>query len=318
MAKQRRPTARAAASKSAAKRRASAKPAKRRTAPKAAKRRASAKPAKRRTAPKAAKRRTIAKSAKRRTAPKAAKRRASAKPAKRRTAPKAAKRRASAKPAKRRTAPKAAKRRASAKPAKRQAASKAAQRRPTTAKAAVRRRAPAAGKRRAQRAPVVKIRQAYAKAVALYEKGVKALQRKRFAGAATAFRQVLEQFPEERELHERARLYLNVCKREMKPVAKTPKSVKERILAATLALNSRDVDQALTLLRRSPSSDRKHDHIQYMLALAHALRDDVDTAVEHLVQAIALNPSNRLQAIQEPDFDSIRGTQPFLDAIKQP
>ena len=147
---------------------------------------------------------------------------------------------------------------------------------------------------------------------------MKALQRRHFAGAATAFRQVLVKFPEERELHERARLYLNVCERELKPVAKTPRSVNKRILAATLALNRHDVDQALTLLRSSSSSHRKHDHIQYMLALAHALRDDVETAVEHLVQAIALNPNNRLQAKHEPDFDSIRGTQPFLDAIRQP
>ena len=220
----------------------------------------------------------------------------------------AAKRRATPKTAKRRVTPKTAKRRVTPKTAKRRAAPKAAARRKT----------PTAGTRRTAGAPVVKIRKAYAKAVALYEKGLKALQRKHYPGAATAFRQVLEQFPEERELHERARLYLNVCERETKPLAKTPKSVDERILAATLALNRRDVDEVLSLLRPTVSSHRKHDHIQYMLALAHALRDDVETAAEHLAQAIALNPSNRLQAKQEPDFDSIRGTQPFLDAIKTP
>ena len=272
MAKQRRPTARAAASKSAAKRRATTT------------------------------------TVKDRATPKAAKRSTTVKPAKRRAASKAAKSRATATPAKGRAAPKTTKRPTTATRAKHRAASKAA----------VRRQAPAAAKRRAQRALVVKISQAYAKAVALYEKGVKALQRKHCAAAATAFRQVLEEFPEERELRERARLYLNVCERELKPVAKTPKSVDERILAATLALNRRDVDHALTLLQSSSSSHRKHDHIQYMLALAHALRHDVETAVEHLAKAIALNPTNRLQAKHEPDFDSIRETQPFLDAIGQP
>jgi len=208
----------------------------------------------------------------------------------------------------------AAKRRATPKTARRRATPKSAAHRTAAAK----RTAPAARARRAARAPVVKIREAYAKAVALYEKGLKALQRKHYLGATTAFRQVLEQFPEERELHERARLYLNVCERETKPLAKTPKSLDERILAATVALNRRDVDQALLLLRRTASSHRKHDHIQYMLALAHALRNDVEIAAEHLARAIALNPSNRLQAKQEPDFDSIRRTKPFLDAIKPP
>ena len=219
--------------------------------------------------------------------------------------------------AKRRATPKtAAKRKGPPKTATKGKVTKTAAKRKVTKTAAKRKATPARTRRRSARAPVVKIREAYAKAVTLYGKGLKALQRKNYDGAATAFRTLLEDFPEERELHDRARLYLNVCERETGPKVKVPKSVDERILAATLALNRRDVDQALVLLRRTASSHPKHDHIQYMLALAHALRDDVETAAEHLERAIALNPGNRLQAKQEPDFDSIRRTQPFLDAIK--
>ncbi len=228
-----------------------------------------------------------------------------------------AKRRPTSMTAKRRATPTTAQRRATPTTAQRRATPTTTKRRatPTTT---TKRKAPVARPRSATRTPVVKIREAYAKAVALYEKGLKALQRKHYDGAATAFRQVLKQFPEERELHERARLYLNVCERETGPRAKKPKSVDERILAATLALNRRDVDEALSLLRGTASSHRKHDHLQYMLALAHALRNDVESAAKHLAQAIALNPSNRLQAKQEPDFDSIRGTKPFLDVVKTP
>ena len=197
------------------------------------------------------------------------------------------------------------------------AKSKPASKRRATPKTTAKPKAPATRTRRATRAPGLKIREAYAKAVALYERGLKALQRKNYEGAAAAFRQVLERFPAEQELHERARLYLNVCERETGPRAKAPKSVDERILAATLALNRRDVDEALSLLRSTASSHPKHDHVQYMLALAHALCDDVETAAEHLELAIALNPGNRLQAQQEPDFDSIRGTRPFRDAISR-
>ena len=244
-------------------------------------------------------------------------RRATPKTATRRATPKAANRRASPKTANRRATPKTANRRATPKTATRHATPKAANRW-ASPKTATKRNARAARPRSAARAPVAKIGKTYAKAVALYEKGLKALQRKHYDGAATAFREVLEQFPEERELHERARLYLNVCERETGPRAKKPKSVDERILAATLALNRRDVDEVLSLLRSTASSQRKHDHLQYMLALAHALRNDVETAAKHLAQAIALNPSNRLQAKQEPDFDSIRGTKHFLDALKTP
>ena len=170
--------------------------------------------------------------------------------------------------------------------------------------------------RKSTMSPVVsKIRRAYAKAVGLYEKGLKSLQRKNYAAAATAFRRVIDQFPEERELQERARLYLNVCEKESSPKAKPPRHVNERVLAATLALNRRCPDEAVSLLRSSASSHPKDDRLQYLLALAHALRNDAETAASHLSKAISLNPENRIQAFQEPDFDDIRTTQPFLEAL---
>ena len=262
--------------------------------------------AKRRATPKTAAKRKVTKTATKRKVTKTA--------ARRKVTKTAAKRKVTKTAAKRKVTKTATKRKVTRTAAKRKVTKTAAKRKVT--KTAARRKATPPRTRRSERAPVVKIREAYAKAVSLYEKGLKALQRKNYDGAATAFRTLLEDFPEERELHDRARLYLNVCERETGPKVKVPKSVDERILAATLALNRRDVDQALVLLRRTASSHPKHDHIQYMLALAHALRDDVETAAEHLERAIALNPGNRLQAKQEPDFDSIRRTQPFLDAIK--
>src|SRR5712691_8042399 len=51
-------------------------------------------------------------------------------------------------------------------------------------------------------------RTTYIEAVALYERGLEALQRHEFTGAATLFESVLRQYPEEKELHERVRLYL--------------------------------------------------------------------------------------------------------------
>jgi tetratricopeptide (TPR) repeat protein len=164
--------------------------------------------------------------------------------------------------------------------------------------------------------PVVKVREAYVKAIGLYENGLKAMRRRHFDRAATSFGKLLEQFPEERDLLERARLYLRVCERESGPSKKAPRTVNERILAATLALNRHDAEGALALLRSAAVAHPDNDYIQYMLALGHALRNDADSAAQHLIEAIKLNPENRLQANQEPDFDAIRKAQPFLDAIK--
>ena len=185
-------------------------------------------------------------------------------------------------------------------------------RRPAT-KVAAARKSSAVRKRTA--APVAKIREAYARAIKLYEKGLKALQRRNFRTAKTAFQQLLDQYPEEKELHDRAKLYLNVCEREAGPKAKPPKTIAERLLAATVALNRRDVDEALSLLGKAAKTCPNDDHLHYMLAVTHALRGDAEAAAAHLNKAIELNPDNQLQAKQEPDFDRIRESKSFLEAI---
>ena len=169
---------------------------------------------------------------------------------------------------------------------------------------------------RASKSKAAAISAAYAKAIALYGRALKAMQRRKFDAAATAFRQLIDQYPDERELHERARLYLAVCERETGPSPKPPRGAEDRILAATVALNRRDVDEALTLLRSAAASDSRHDYVQYMLALAHAQRADAEAAGHHLSKAISLNPQNRINAKHEADFDAIKEDQFFLDALE--
>jgi len=156
-------------------------------------------------------------------------------------------------------------------------------------------------------------------AVAIYERGVQALQRHDFAGAAGYFRTVLERYPDERELLERARLYLRVCEREKsRQPAPDVKSPAERVYAATVALNSGDHSGALDHLQRALREDPESDHAHYIMAVALGMRNRADEALEHLQQAIALNPENRGLAKQDPDLDSIRDHNRFRDALDTP
>ena len=56
-------------------------------------------------------------------------------------------------------------------------------------------------------------------------------------------------YPEEKELHERVRLYLNICQRQATPKEAAPQTQQERLYAATLAINGGRYDQALANLR---------------------------------------------------------------------
>ncbi len=148
-------------------------------------------------------------------------------------------------------------------------------------------------------------------AVALYERGVEALQRRAFEAAASIFREILGRYPEEREVDERARLYLKVCEREMVSVPSSPQTAEERLLSATVALNSGDYDSALALLRHVQADDAENDLAEYMLAVIAAARGDESRTIDHLKRAIELNPENRALARQDGDFEALRANDAF-------
>lgn len=176
--------------------------------------------------------------------------------------------------------------------------------------------APAAPAPGAARPPVV--RAGYSEAVALYEQGVAALQAHEYSRASTLLRSVLSGYPDEKELHDRARLYLNICERQVVPRAVVPSTPEERIFAATVAFNTGDYDEALVHLRAASKADPDHDHALYMLAAVLALRNQADEAVPLLLRAIELNPENRAMARHDPDLASLRrhvGVRAALESV---
>jgi Tfp pilus assembly protein PilF len=152
----------------------------------------------------------------------------------------------------------------------------------------------------------------------MYERGLQALQRRDFAAAADALRTVIERYPDERELLERARLYLKVCERELEPKEPTPKTADEWVYAATVALNAGDEGTAHRHLQRALTEDSRHDHAHYMMAVVSARRNDTPAALNHLRQAVALNPENRSLARQDPDLDALRDEPAFKAALDAP
>jgi tetratricopeptide (TPR) repeat protein len=159
-------------------------------------------------------------------------------------------------------------------------------------------------------------RSTYVEAVAVYERGLEALQRHDYNRALELFESVLTAYPEEREMHERVRLYINVCRRHATPRQSTPQTLQERLYASTLALNGGRYDEAISHLRLVRDEDPDNDHALYMLAVAHAQRGEIAESIAHLERAIALNPENRALARRDPDLDPLHEDEGFLNALE--
>jgi outer membrane protein assembly factor BamD (BamD/ComL family) len=161
-------------------------------------------------------------------------------------------------------------------------------------------------------------RSTYVDAVALYEQGLERLQRHDYSGAADRLESVLRLYPEEKELHERVKLYLNVCRKQASANPTAPQTIEERLYASTLALNGGRYDEAISHLRLVRDEDPDNDHALYMLAVAHAQRGELAEAVAHVERAIAMNPENRALARTDPDLDPLRADDAFTAALEAP
>lgn len=161
-------------------------------------------------------------------------------------------------------------------------------------------------------------RSTYAEAVSLYERGMQALQAKRYREAAETLKAVIARFPEEKELHERAQLYIRVCERQLTPLDSTPKTPEERVYAATLAINAGQVDRAIALLSAALQQDSENDPAEYMLGVAFSLKGDLGSALSHIKRALELNPDNRELVRKEPDLDVVRQTEEIRAILAAP
>jgi len=152
----------------------------------------------------------------------------------------------------------------------------------------------------------------------VYERGVRAVQQKKYAEAAKFLQAVIDVYPDEKELHERAQLYLNVCRRQAGPPDATPKTFAERVYAATLAINAGTYADGLAQLEALLGESPDNDHVHYMLAVVRSLRGELDLAWLHLRRAVELNAENRFLARQDADLEPLRRDPRFRQIVERP
>jgi tetratricopeptide (TPR) repeat protein len=155
-------------------------------------------------------------------------------------------------------------------------------------------------------------------AVTVFEKGMAALQRHAYAEAAEILKTITAKFPGERALLERVRVYLDLCERELRRKPPAPKTVEERLTAATAALNDGDDDRADSLARSVVTDDADQDLAHYLLAAVAARRGAAEEALTHLARSVALSPEAGAQARFDADFEVLRSHDDFRRLTEPP
>jgi hypothetical protein len=154
--------------------------------------------------------------------------------------------------------------------------------------------------------------------VILFEQGMQALQRHDYTAAAGVFRGLVSDYPREGALRERSAVYLALCERELARRPTEPRTVEERLTAATAALNNGEDERAEQLAQAVLKDVPQHDLALYLLAAVEARRGANVEALHLLGLAMTANPEIRAQARHDEDFEDLRDLEAFRDLIDAP
>lgn len=153
------------------------------------------------------------------------------------------------------------------------------------------------------------------RAIKEYEEALKTMGRKDYARAAHQFEAIIKEYPIEREVCDRSRIYLNVCKSHTIGAAQQKKGVEDPYYLGVIAVNDGRLDDAAELFEKMTKQHPESDKAWYALAAIMGLRSDAAGAVATLRKAIELNAANRAYALNDADFDSLRENTMFMEML---
>ena len=154
-----------------------------------------------------------------------------------------------------------------------------------------------------------------AKALKIFEAGVKKLLDGNNSEAAKDFQALLDDPPTDLGLVLRARQYLSaaISIKTMEPNLTTAEDMYNH---GVVLLNDGDIEGALKILGAAAKQAPTDDRIMYVRALALGISGDEEAATEQLQAAIKANETNRVYAHNDPDFAPLHGNPRFQEMME--
>jgi tetratricopeptide (TPR) repeat protein len=143
-----------------------------------------------------------------------------------------------------------------------------------------------------------------------YDRGVAALQKKKLDEAERHFIDLIQKYPEEKELVDRSRVYLTVCERQRRDPRPALTEPEDFYYAAVLEKNRGNVAEAIEHLQRAAKKNGG-GKVDFLLACCYAQKGEIEVALEHLQKAIAEDQRHRILARHDRDFDPVREAPEF-------
>jgi tetratricopeptide (TPR) repeat protein len=141
------------------------------------------------------------------------------------------------------------------------------------------------------------------------------LNKKDFGRTLVLLDQLIDGYPDEPDVIERARAYRAMCARSSERRPPRPKTFEDLLHYGIYHHNRGEYQEALKFLRQAASIHPRNEHVLYCVAASAARAGDATVALKALRGAIATSPANRTQARTDPDFDGLRLDAQFVSLL---
>ncbi len=153
----------------------------------------------------------------------------------------------------------------------------------------------------------------FQQSLATYEQALKLMQGQKFDKAKPLFEKVISAGP--RDLADRARVHMSICDQQISKEQTKFGTVEEHYDFAVSLMNMGDFVTAREHLEKIANESPKLAFVWYGLAVLECLTGHVNESLQHLSEAIKLNPQVRFQARNDSDFKSMADDPRFTELL---
>jgi tetratricopeptide (TPR) repeat protein len=146
-----------------------------------------------------------------------------------------------------------------------------------------------------------------------YEQALKALQAQKYDRAKPLLEKVMT--AGSKELSDRAAMHLSICKQQLAKTSQKFGNAAEQYDYAVSLMNMGDYVGAREQLEKLLKNDPKLDYAWYGFSVLDCLTGHFPEALQHLTEAIRLNPANRFQARNDTDFQNLADDPRFTELL---
>lgn len=151
----------------------------------------------------------------------------------------------------------------------------------------------------------------YQRALLAYNQAMKTFRKGEFVKAAELLKAFIEKHASEKELADRASIYLDICKERKRKEKVQLDTIDDYYQYSVFKINQGEYKEALKLLEKALQKKPKEGKIYYLMADAYCLMGKKQECLERLKKAIQADKFFSIMAQNEADFESLRKDKKF-------